>query len=65
MATFMAVILGNSLFTWYVGGLFIEWGKINPQTGKVYNTVDIMIVYQCFMLSFLSLAGVMGAYPAS
>ena len=44
MSLFIAVLIGFSLVSWYIGGIFIENGKINPTTGEAFNVVDIMVV---------------------
>ena len=63
MSTFMTVLMGVKAYVFFLGGVFIENGKINPQTGEVFKSVDMIIVYNAFFLAFLSLVGVLQGYP--
>ena len=63
MSLFITVLMGVKAYVFFLGGVFIEISKINPNTGVVYTSIDLIIVYNAFLLAFLSLVGVLQGYP--
>ena len=46
--------MGFSCYSWIVGGFMIEKKYMNPVTGKPYDVVDLIEVYQAELYGLLT-----------
>ena len=50
---FLGIAIGQSLFSWFIAGIFIEYEIKNPYTGKVITLEEIFSCYQGLLFALM------------